>query len=204
MAREDRLPWAVIVPAVLIAAVVLLIGLPLGAVWIVNSSGCCLTSSPEDMVTFWASMIAGFLALFGMLITGVFFITAFQVHTTARNEAQHVAQKEVRDYFPGGVQAFDEKVKSAEQDITEALTKVQVRQAGASVAITREQHKTTNVAGEAQRAINRAGLEVERQLAAINRARQEAEAAAKAVQEHADRATGGPPQAKDEPEQSDE
>ena len=92
--REDlEIRWAVVVPAVLIAAAVLLVGLPLGAVLIMNSTGCCLGNGPEKIITFWASMIAGFLALFGMLLTGVFVITSLRVEATARAQAQSVAHE---------------------------------------------------------------------------------------------------------------
>ena len=91
---EDlKIRWAVVVPAVLIAAAVLLVGLPLGAVLIMNSTGCCLGNGPEKIITFWASMIAGFLALFGMLLTGVFVITSLRVEATARAQAQSVAHE---------------------------------------------------------------------------------------------------------------
>lgn len=91
---EDlKIRWTVVVPAVLIAAAVLLVGLPLGAVSIMNSTGCCLGNGPEKIITFWASMIAGFLALFGMLLTGVFVITSLRVEATARAQAQSEAQK---------------------------------------------------------------------------------------------------------------
>ena len=91
---EDlKIRWAVVVPAVLIAAAVLLVGLPLGAVLIMNSTGCCLGNGPEKIITFWASMVAGFLALFGMLVTGVFVITSLRVEATARVQAQLEAQK---------------------------------------------------------------------------------------------------------------
>lgn len=86
-----EIPWRVIVPIVLIGAVILLFGLPIGAVWIVSSSGCCLTTGTENLITFWASMIAGSLALFGMLITGVFVLTAFRVNAQAETEAQRAA-----------------------------------------------------------------------------------------------------------------
>ncbi len=91
---EDlKIRWAVVVPAVLIAAAVLLVGLPLGAVLIMNSTGCCLGNGPEKIITFWASMVAGFLALFGMLLTGVFVITSLRVEATARAQAQSVAHE---------------------------------------------------------------------------------------------------------------
>lgn len=94
-----KINWIVIVPVTLISAVVLLVGLPLGAVLIVNYSGCCLANGTEQVVTFWAAMIAGFLALFGMVVTGVFVITAFRVDATARAKAQLSAREEVWTYI---------------------------------------------------------------------------------------------------------
>lgn len=92
--RMNPIQWHVIVPIILIGAVVLLFGLPIGAVWVVNSSGCCLANGTESLVTFWASLSAGFLALFGMVVTGVFIVTAFRVNAEARAEARTSAQKE--------------------------------------------------------------------------------------------------------------
>lgn len=89
---DKQIPWR-LVSVVLIAAVVLLVGLPIGTVLIVNLSGCCLTSGPEHIITFWASMIAGFLTLFGMVITGVFVLTAFKTEANAANEARKEARK---------------------------------------------------------------------------------------------------------------
>ena len=86
-----EISWRVIVPIALIGAVLLLVVLPIGAVWIVNNSGCCPTSGTENLITFWASMTAGFLALFGMLITGVFVLTAFRVNAQAETEAREAA-----------------------------------------------------------------------------------------------------------------
>ena len=89
----------IIVPIVAAAAVILLVGLPLGTVWIMNSSNCCLADGPENMLTFWASMMAGFLALFGMVVTAVFIITAFRIDATARDKAQIAARDEVWTYI---------------------------------------------------------------------------------------------------------
>ena len=90
---DKNIPWR-LVSFVAIAAVVLLVGLPIGAVLIVNLSGCCFANGPENVTTFWASMIAGFLTLFGMVVTGVFVLTSFKVEKTAIAEAQVVAGKE--------------------------------------------------------------------------------------------------------------
>ena len=90
---EYKPNWKVIVPVVLISAAILLVCLPICALLIVNATGCCLANGPGEMITFWASAIAGFLALFGMLITGVFVITSLRVEATARAQAQSEARQ---------------------------------------------------------------------------------------------------------------
>ena len=167
---EDRvLRWNVIVPLVLIAAVVLLLGLPLGAVFIMNSS-CCLADGPENVVTFWASMTAGFLALFGMIITAVFIITAFRVDATAQAKAQVVAQEAVWNYLKNEqaelvkdlecLKALMKKVKecgeSAQLALTKAKDDVEMQQKDANSAITAAEGATTNAAREAQEAVAKA------------------------------------------------
>lgn len=91
--------WSIIVPAVIVAAAILLVGLPLGALGIVHYSGCCFADGPEDVVTFWATLTAGFLALFGMVITSVFIITAFRIDTTAKMEARLQADRALDTYL---------------------------------------------------------------------------------------------------------
>ena len=91
--------WSIIVPVAIVAAVVLLVGLPLGALGIVHYSGCCFSDGPEDVVTFWAALTAGFLALFGGLITAVFIITAFRIDTTAKMEARLQADRALDTYL---------------------------------------------------------------------------------------------------------
>lgn len=89
--EQSSIPWRVIVPIVLIGAIVLLMALPLGAVWIVSNAGCCVFDAMENVATFWGSLTAGFLALFGMLIAGVYVITTFRTDAMARAEAHNAA-----------------------------------------------------------------------------------------------------------------
>jgi len=192
--QEDwALRWTVIVPVVLIAAVVLLVGLPLGAVWIMNSSGCCLAmaNSPENVITFWASMTAAFLTLFAMIITGVFIITSFRVDATARATARVEAQNEVWTYIEHyrnklyndlrALESLVEEVKErgeyAKQAFAKAEEEVEARQKEASNAIDDTTNaarqaqeaiagvlnETTNAANETQATISQAGQEVQRQ-----------------------------------------
>ena len=165
--------WNVIVPVVLIAAILLLVGLPLGAVYIMNLS-CCLTAGPENVVTFWAAMTAGFLTLFGMIITGVFIITALRVDATARATAQVEAQNEVWTY----VDRYEErlaqdlsKLKTFAKETAEKVTEcgenakqdIEARRKRASDAIVAAQNAMTDAAREAQAAIARALEDVETQ-----------------------------------------
>lgn len=155
--QEYKPNWKVIVPIVLISAVVLLVFLPVCALLIVNSTGCCLADGTEKIITFWASMVAGFLALFGMLVTGVFVITSLRVEATARVEAQLAARKEMWTYlkqyhekFYDDLNELKELAQEAEQTIAEAQEMVEARQREASAAIIHAQSETTHAADEAQ------------------------------------------------------
>ena len=196
---EYRPNWKVIVPIVLISAVVLLVCLPVCALLIVNSTGCCLANGPEKMITFWASMIAGFLALFGMLVTGVFVITSLRVEATARAMAQLEAREEMWKYIKRYHAELIENLETLSREVTEggedaksaianATAEVKAEQDQASAAIIRVRNETTNAADEAQReiggaraqttaaanetqaAIRNAGQEVERQRDETNQA----------------------------------
>lgn len=200
-AKDPERRWIfwilIIMPVVLIAAIVLLVGLPLGTVWIVNSADCCLTNNHESAVSFWASMIAGFLALFGMIITAVFIITAFRVDATAQAKAQVVAREAVWNHLKNE-QA--ELVKDL--GCVKALVK-EVKKCGKSAqeAMVAAQDATTAAAREAQKAIARALEDVETQQeeasstivaardATTNAASQAQEGIATALEETASAAT---------------
>ena len=115
--------WLVIlliVVAVLIAAVGLLTGLPLGAVWIVSKSGCCVFDAMENVATFWGSLTAGFLALFGMLIAGVYVITAFRTDAMARAEAHEAVAK----YISREQEGFDNDLAEFRRVVREGTQRV--------------------------------------------------------------------------------
>ena len=198
--------WTVIVPVVLIAAVALLVGLPLGTVMIMNSSGCCLANGSENTITFWASMVAGFLTLFGMIVTGIFVITAFRVDATAQAKARVAAQEEVWNYIEHyecklarDLRALKKNSKSAKDAIAQAQKDVETRRDKASSAIAtareeteeaastardeigRAQNGTTEAAAAAQEAIRRTDQEVAQRrdeaIQAIDTAREEIDTA---------------------------
>lgn len=226
--QDGSIPWR-IVSFVSIVAVVLLVGLPVGAVLIVKLTGCCFTSGPENVITFWASMIAGFLTLFGMVVTGVFVLTAFKTKEIAKAEAQSEARKTAQEVAGTATDVFLQdrrgrlfrELKTAMDEVAEQAANVEklgqdVEDIGANVkalheqateAITAAQESATNAAREAQAAIGEARDQTTSGASeaqeAIGRAREEAEAAARVVRERADRATGGPAQ-EDTPRQPDE
>ena len=225
--KGTEIPFRVVVPIVLIGAVVLLMGLPLGAVFIVNSSGCCFTNGPEGVVTFWAALTAGFLALFGMLITGVFIITAFKVDDKARAEAWEAADKAVTSYLNRYSEKELQKIAEIKDElfqkiaeikgrIEKAVQSIETQRAEAAEAIANEQQAATEAANESKREIEaaRAGVEearadVEEQhskaISAIDRLREEVENAAEDARERIAQAMRSlPPLAEDKPQSPDE
>ena len=194
---EYKLNCKVIVPVVLISAVVLLVCLPVCALLIVNSTGCCL-NGPENVVTFWASMMAGFLALFGMLVTGVFVITSLRVEATARAQAQIAARDEVWTYIRNYrkklsddlcaleslVGELKKRGERAMQALTEAQEDVETRQEEAGRAIAAARNEMTAAAHQAQDAVAKALDET------TNAATEAQEAIGKAMQEVQSRRDG--------------
>ncbi len=212
---EYKPNWKVIVPVVLISAVILLVCLPVCALLIVNSTGCCLANGPEKMITFWASMIAGFLALFGMLVTGVFVITSLRVEATARAQAQSearttasevsraTARQAVEKFIRRRKGEMFEDLERASDDAAQVAAQAEelAREAEKSKGeleelkgeITTLQNETINV----RTVIDGAHQDVERRrgeaIAAIDSAQQGVETAARAARDRIDRA-GEPPQ----------
>lgn len=84
--KQKPLNYFVVVASILAVGVVTLIALPLGAVSIVSSSGCCFTDSASDLLTFWAAILGGFIAFFGMVISGLFVVFAFRIDNAAKSE----------------------------------------------------------------------------------------------------------------------
>ena len=188
--KPFEIRWRVIVPIALVGAIVLLTGLPLGSVFIVNSLGCCFTDGPENLVTFWAALTAGFLALFGMLVTSVFIITAFRVDATAQlkadKAARHAADEAVNTYLERyKAKLFEEieevkvSVEKAAEEAKKAISKahqeIETQRDAAAGAITNAQEAVTKAAGESQQAMDSVREGVEKQSIEATRAITKAE-----------------------------
>ena len=159
---DKKIPWR-LVSVVLIAAVVLLVGLPIGTVLIVNLSGCCLTSGPEQIITFWASLIAGFLTLFGMVVTGVFVLTAFKTETNAKTEAAR-AKVEAKSAAQEMAQTVaDQTARTVAQQVASDAAKESRDAARETAKESRE--ATREAAKEASEAAEAAAKEVARNVA---------------------------------------
>lgn len=96
---HDTFPLPAIFLSILAVAPIMVVGLPLAAFWIVQHSGCCSDGPLASEGNFWGSAIAGMLALFGMLITAVFIITAFRVDKNAKFEAIVAATDGVGEFL---------------------------------------------------------------------------------------------------------
>ena len=152
--HPDKPPvrWGVVVPIVLIGAVVLLTALPLGAVWIVSNSGCCVFDGMENVATFWGSLTAGFLALFGMVITGVFVITSFRTDATARTQAQDA----VANYLRNHRREFVRELEQFQEEVRENTKKVITASETASTTIQEHQKTAKDAADKAEAQIGSA------------------------------------------------
>lgn len=178
---DKNIPWRLVF-VVLIGALLLLVGLPVGAVWIANSSGCCFAGGPENVITFWASMIAGFLTLFGMVVTGVFILTAFKTKEIAEAEAGRaatkVAKKEAR------VVAKDEAAivgREAAQETAsaEAAAYLQRHKGEIFEKLEATVKEVAQRASERSQEIDDVVAEIKREMASIQREATEAMAAAR-------------------------
>ena len=195
-AKPLEIRWRVVVPVVLIGAVVLLTALPLGTVWIVSNSGCCLGDGMEQVATFWGSLTAGFLALFGMLVTGVFIITAFRTDVTARAEARDAVAKYIereKEKFFEELQSFQCEVKAGTEQVKDCVKKINDATATASKEIEGARKRVETAADKATKEIDTKLSDVEDQskeaTKAIGRAQERVEDAATAAHERISQAT---------------
>lgn len=93
-----------------IAAPIMLVGLPLGALYIVHTSECCTNESVEQLISFWGSVLTGMLALFGVMVTAVFVITSFRIDKSARDEAAVEAADAAGNFFVKYKKALIERI----------------------------------------------------------------------------------------------
>lgn len=181
-----------------IVAPIMLLGLPLGALAIVHLSDCCSNESVVSFFTFWSSVLAAMLALFGMLIAAVFVITALRIDKNAKVEAQAAAveavQKFLLMYKRGFLQQIDEwlhqvklKKKDAIECIETAKTKVETEKDDAIGCIKTAKGKVETEKDKAVKSIEaeKQATELKRQAAtsAIDEARKETDEEAKQAKE---------------------
>ena len=86
--------WAVCV------GLLTLVALPLGSLWISSNYFCCFDNdSLQNQLTFWAAMLGGFLALFGIVISGLFVVFALRIDYGAKLEASRHAVKAAIEFI---------------------------------------------------------------------------------------------------------
>ena len=120
--KKSECPWYWIVGIAALGAAMLM-GFPLGALHITQDT-CCFfeLDSLSSLLTFWGAVFAGFLALFGLLISGVFVITAFKVERQAKLEARDVARKTVEEIAEKETKEAAEKAaKKIAKEVAEGI-----------------------------------------------------------------------------------
>lgn len=116
--------WAVCV------ALLTLVALPLGALWISSNSFCCFdNNSLQNQLTFWAAMLGGFIALFGIVISGLFVVFALRIDHGAALEASRYAVKaaiEFIDFDPKRLlEKFEERTNEFSSLVKEKEEKIE-------------------------------------------------------------------------------
>ena len=114
----------------IVVAVIVLVSLPLGALLVTQGSDCCHPDTLPDLITFWGAVLAGMLALFGLLISGIYIFTAFKIDTGAKTEAREAATKTAKKTAPKEARKaagkFYEKYRKNElkklRDVVEEIT----------------------------------------------------------------------------------
>lgn len=202
--------WGAVVPIVLIGAIVLLMGLPLAAVWIVSNSSCCISDGMVNVTTFWASLTAGFLALFGLVITGVFVITSFRTDATARAEASNAVATYIqlnKETFFEELRKFQKELADGTEQVKTCAKEVKEKTKVASEQIERDRKTVEDLANDAKQSIGKALNGVEEQrveaMGEIEAARRAVEEAAATARDRIDQATRSlpPPPPEDGPDQ---
>ena len=155
-----------------IIAPIMLLGLPLGALAIVHLTGCCANESVVSFFTFWGSVLAAMLALFGMLIAAVFVITALRIDKNAKIEARAAAVDAVQKFllmykreFLKQIDKWSRQVKSKKKDAIECIETAkqatELKRQDATSAIDKARKETDEEAKQAKEAMTQAARDVE-------------------------------------------
>ena len=105
-------------------ALLTLVALPLGALWISSNSFCCFDNdSLQNQLTFWAAMLGGFIALFGIVISGLFVVFAFRIDYGAKLEASRHAVQAAIEFIEYDPEKLLEKFTKKTKDFLSSVRK---------------------------------------------------------------------------------
>ncbi len=139
LTKAEPFNYPAFITAIISFGILVLVALPLGAVWISSNSDCCFNYSVSDQLTFWAAMLGGFLAFFGIIISGIFVVFAFRIDHGAKNESVKFAMDaviqflnanpkrtiaEFRDIIEKIYRDFDSCAKATKEDICKKKSEI--------------------------------------------------------------------------------
>ena len=134
--KQQPLNYFAVVASILAVGVVTLIALPLGAVWIASSADCCFADSTSSLLTFWAAILGGFIAFFGMVISGLFVVFAFRIDNAAKSETIKAVHEILGAYLEVNssdvIRNFEEMVADSKKGIGDIVAETQ-READAAL-----------------------------------------------------------------------
>ena len=148
------LNYSTVMVATLGTGVLTLVILPLGAFWIASSTDCCFTDSSSNLLSFWAAILGGFIALFGMVISGLFVAISFRIDSAAKSEAIKAANEILGAYLQANegkvVENFRTIVRISEKRIGDSVKETEQKAKDAQEKIA---ETTSNVEEAGKKAI---------------------------------------------------
>lgn len=119
-------------------ALLTLVALPLGSLWISSNYFCCFDDdSLQNQLTFWAAMLGGFIALFGIVISGLFVVFAFRIDYGAKLEASRHAVQAAIEFIEYDPEKLLEKFTKKTKDFLSSVRKKKKKIKNAMEAIGR-------------------------------------------------------------------
>ena len=182
MPKQKPLNYLAIAAAILGTGILVLVILPLGAYWIASSTNCCFTDSTSNLLTFWAAILGGFIALFGMVISGLFVVIQIRIDNASKSEATRAVNEVLGEYLQvnedtiienfrtmveaseklieGAVKETKQKAKSAQEEIAETTSNVKEASERAVADIAKYSSQVEQAQNRAVRQIQQAGAQV--------------------------------------------
>ena len=159
-----------------VVACITLVGFPLLALKITQGADCCFNDSLSNLMTFWGAVLAGFLALFGILISGLYIFTALRIDrgakSEARNEAREVAEEAAKKWSQEEAKSFFERYRKDElRKLDDAVSEVESKASLSSQTMNRQVKHVEDFSNATQ-------THIEQASASVDSASQSAKAAA--------------------------